>query len=169
MALLDAVVNGKLNIALPPGKRTIRIADVNAAFRDEPVAKHNNNVLQWRTRIILLGHAIDRDFSTFHAVHLNVDDEDFLVSANSVRRDSEGFTLVFKLPYHVGSSDPVVIVTQALSAVISRIVEMNGQAFGNEPEATARSAKTNCQLCDKTKPANNLHCRATRRQIAGIV
>ncbi len=75
MALLNTVVNGKLNIALAPGKRTIRIADVNAAFRDEPVAKHDDNVLQWCARIILLGHAIDRDFAAFHAVRLDVDDE----------------------------------------------------------------------------------------------
>jgi len=129
VALLDAVVNGELNIALPPGKRTIRISDVNAAFRYEPVAKQDDDVLQWRARIIFLGHAIDRDFATFHTVRLNVDDEDFLVSGNSVRRDSEGFPPVFELPHHVASSDPVVIAPHASSAVISKFVEMNGQAL----------------------------------------
>ena len=114
MALLNPVVNGKLNVALTPGKRTIRISDVNAAFRDKPVAKHDNDILQRRAGVILLGHAIDRDLPAFHAIRLDVDDENLLVSGNTMRRDPEGFAFVFKFPHHDVSSDPVVIVSQAL-------------------------------------------------------
>ena len=133
MAFLDTVMNGELHITLAPGERTIGVADINAAFRDKPVAKHDNNILQRCAGVILLGHAIDRDLPAFHSIRLDVDDKNFLVSGNPVRRDPEGFALVFEFPYHDVSSDPVVIVTQALNAVISRIVEMNGQAFGSEP------------------------------------
>jgi len=135
VAFLDAVVNGELHIALAPGERTIGVADVNAAFRDKPVAKHDNNILQRRAGIILLGHTIDRDLAAFHAIRLDVDDKNFLVSGNPVRRDPEGFAFVFEFPYHVVSSDPVAsvgvaktLLTPALKRGPLRIVEIKGQA-----------------------------------------
>ena len=55
-----------------------------------------------------------RDLPAFHAIRLNVDDKNFLMSGNAMRRDPEGFAFVFEFPYHDVSSDPVVIATQAL-------------------------------------------------------
>jgi hypothetical protein len=129
VAFLDTVMNGELHVSLAPGKQTTGVADVNTAFRDKPVAKHDDDFLQRSAGVILLGHTVDRYFSAFHAIRFVVDDKHFLVSGNPVRRDPECFAFVFEFPYHDVSSDPVIIITQALSAEISRIVEMNGQAL----------------------------------------
>jgi hypothetical protein len=140
VAFLDTVVNGELHFALTPGERTIGVADVNAAFRDKPVAKHDNDILQRRAGVILLGHAIDRDLPAFHAIRLDVHNKNFLVSGNPVCRDPEGFAFVFEFPYHVVSSNPVVSVGVAKALLTPALKRGPLRIRGQAPSTGRRKA-----------------------------
>jgi hypothetical protein len=99
MMVLNAVVNLGENFAFNPDEPGLRSGTNDLPLIDETVAEHDANVLEGRTRIIFLGHAIDRGFFQLFAVN-EIDDEDFFMACDAMCVDPERFPAILKFSYH---------------------------------------------------------------------
>lgn len=98
--ILDAVVHLSEDLAFDPGEAGIGLGTNNALFGDEAVTKHDTNILQRSTRVILFGHAIDRCFRFLDTIE-EIDDEDFLMASNAMCVNPERFPAILKFFYHM--------------------------------------------------------------------
>jgi hypothetical protein len=99
MMVLNAVMNLREDFSVDPGEPGFGSGANDLALIDEAVAEHDANVLQWSTRIIFLGHAIDRSFFQFFAIN-EIDDEDFFMARDAMCVDPERFPAILKFSYH---------------------------------------------------------------------